>query len=202
MQQLDMFNETYKGGKRDIEPIDYASQIGIYHEIAHIKGVNDLSENGLRMLHYLYLNHSHAEDGFIHAKDLASILGLYDTRDIRKHSNEIEDKTELVIYACQNGYKLASNESEIEAAVRFALAPALTTIKRVIGKSKNKSKAKMMQGYIGNIEKLYGGNAEGQQEIDDDLNQRTVSHLPNTPFKEFVPSVKERIEAYRIKYKK
>ena len=196
MAQLELFEDTVKDGKRDLKPIDYSSPIGMYKELKDVKGVEELSEGCLSMLHYLYLNHSRPEDGFIPAKVLAGLFGYHDTRDIRKYCTEIDMKTELVIYASQYGYKLASNEYEIDQAVRFALAPALTTIKRVIAKSKNESKAKLMQGYIGNMEKLYGGIAQGQQQVDENMEQSTVNHYPEQPHVDEVLPINKRIQAY------
>jgi len=197
MTQLDMFETAYIKGKEELKTVDYS--IGIYHEIAHIKGVNDLSENALTLLHYLYLNHSRPEDGFVHADLVAGLLGYYDTREVRKITTEIDMKTELVIYASQKGYKLASNDNEIEEAIKFALAPAMTSIKRVYAKNKRASNI-WLHGFLGNLEKEFGGVTNGQQQIDDDLNQRTVNHYPKTPFREYVPEVKERIENYKHKY--
>jgi hypothetical protein len=192
--QLEMFEDSKDS--KELKPIDYSKPIGMYKELKDVKGVQDLSEDCLSILHYLYLNHSRPEDGFIPAKVLAGLFGYHDTRDIRKCCTEIDMKTELVVYASQHGYKLASNEYEIDQAVRFALAPALTTIKRVIAKSKNESKAKIMQGYIGNMEKLYGGIAQGQQQADENMDLSTVSHYPDQPFKEHVLPIGQRIQAY------
>lgn len=188
MTQLDFFDD-------DLKPIDYSAPIGIYKELKDVKGVQELSEKGLEALHYLYINHAHPEDGFIPAKSFAHMLGLFDTREVRKLMNEIDTKTDMVVYASQRGYKLASSEIEIDMAIRFALAPALTTIKRVMAKSKNVSKARLMQGYIGNIEKLYGGHAQGQLTFDDE-GIKEVDHYPNQPFVEYNAPIDERIKKY------
>lgn len=194
--QLDMFEEaTNDKGKRDLKPIDYSSPIGMYKELADIRGVNDLTDKAMEALHYLVLNHAHPEDGFIPADKFRKMLHLGDTREVRKLMNEIDTKTDMVVYASQNGYKLASNDLEIDEAIRFALAPALTTIKRVMAKSKNSSKARLIQGFVGNIEKIYGGHAQGQQVIDD----VEVNHYPPQPFVEYVAPVDERIKNYENK---
>lgn len=199
--QLDMFNDkidTSKGKYEEVlEPIDYTTQIGIYKELKDVKGVENLSDKAMEMLHYLYTNHAGEYDGFIHAQKLAGLLGYYDTREIRKLRAEINEKTELVVYSSQHGYKLASNELEIEEAVRFALAPALRMIKQAIAISKNKSQARMLQGFIGNVEKEFGGNVTGQKQYDDDMELREVNHFPKQPFTENVLPINERIEAWK-----
>lgn len=191
MNQLSLLDD-------DLKVIDYSGAIGMYAELRDIRGVDKLTEKGLEALHYLFLNHAHPEDGFIPAKAFAKLLGFYDTRDVRKLMNEIDTTTDLVVYASQNGYKLASNEKEIDEAIRFALAPALTTIKRVMAKSKNSSKSKLMQGYIGNIEKLYGGHAQGQLTFDDE-GIKEIDHFPCQPFVEYMGSVDERVRNYEEK---
>lgn len=188
MTQLELLDD-------DLKPVDFNSPIGMYGELKDVKGVQELSEKGLEALHYLFMNHARPEDGFIPAKAFAHMLGFFDTRDVRKLMNEIDLKTDMVVYASQHGYKLASNENEIDEAIRFALAPALTTIKRVMAKSKNQSKARLMQGYIGNIEKLYGGHAQGQLTFDEE-GIKEVDHYPNQPFTEYMPPVSERVKKY------
>jgi hypothetical protein len=199
MEQLSLFEEKQtkdKGRMTTTYEINWHNIIGSDKAIGDIKGYNKLSEKGKQLLKYLYVNHYKPEDGFIPAKKLAYLLGYYDTREIRLLCAEIDEETELVIYSSQYGYKIASNEREIDEAVRFALAPALTTIKRVIAKSKNESKAKMLQGYVGNMEKLYGGNVHGQMEIDENLDIRPINHFPNKTSVDYMPGINERIEYY------
>jgi len=200
--QLELFEDSTTNGKRDLKPIDYTTPIGMYKEIAHIKGVHDLSERAMMLLHYLYLYHSRPEDWFIHAKLLSGFMGFHDTRELRKLCAEIDEKTELVVYASQNGYKLASTPREIEEAIRFALAPALTTLKRVHAKSKTKHH-QWLHGYITNLLKEYGGYAQGQQqmdyETDEELNPsglRSVDHYPEQPYQEDIKKVEDRIREY------
>ena len=192
MEQLGMFNDTYKNGKKELETIDY--QIGIYKDIAHIKGVNELTDKGLELLNYLYQHHSREEDGFIHASDLAKELKIYDTREIRKICAEIDLKTELVIYASQDGYKLVASEREMERAIKFALAPAMTSIRRVFAKNK-KETLHWLHGFLGNLEKEFGGIAQGQQQYDDEKGEmREVNHYPDAPFISEYKSVKQRLD--------
>lgn len=181
MEQLDMFEEAVSNGKRDLKPIDYSKSIGMYRAIKDVEGVDQLSEKGMQALNYLYNYHSQPIDGFIHAMKLAGLLGMYDTREVRKIMAEIDHKTELVVYASQNGYKLASNEKEIEEAVKFALAPAMTSIRRVFAKSK-KETLHWLHGFIGNLEKEFGGIAQGQLQHDiqsDEKPIREVNHYPD-----------------------
>jgi hypothetical protein len=194
MEQLDMFNEAYEKGKKELKPVDYTSQIGIYHEIAHIKGIQDMSEKGLQLLHFLYVNHSRPEDEFIHAKELAYLLKWHDTRDIRLYASEIDYKTDLVVFSSQDGYKLASSEKDIIEAVKFAIAPALTILKRSIAKNKV-ADDKWLQGYIGNKMKEKDVAIQGQQQIDIDLlDIIEVNHYADSDFKEYQKSVQQMVD--------
>ena len=195
MTQLDMFNDVVTKGKRDLKPIDYTSPVGMYKELAQVQGVNELSEKTLELLHYLYMHHAREEDGFIHAHQLMGLMKVGDTRDIRKMCAEIDIKTELVVYASQYGYKLASSEREMNEAIKFALAPAMTSIRRVFAKNK-KSTMTWLHGFIGNLEKEFGGITQGQQQVDDDMTQREVNHYPNQPFRDNVLPVSERLDEY------
>jgi len=191
--QLEMFEDSQDN--KELKPIDYSKPIGMYKELKDVAGVNDLSEKGLELLHYLYTNHARAEDGFIHAKQLAGLLGFWDTRELRKLTAEIDAKTELVIYASQNGYKLASTPLEIDMAVKFALAPAMTSIRRVFAKNKQTT-LHWLHGFLTNLEKEFGGISQGQQQVDEDMEQREVDHYPEQPFKENVLPINQRIQAY------
>ena len=112
IQQLDFFEDNGK----ELKPIDYSSPIGMYKELKDVQGADKLTDKALELLHYLYLNHARPEDGFIHAKELAGLLGYWDTRELRKLCAEIDLKTEMVIYASQHGYKLASTPDELSAS--------------------------------------------------------------------------------------
>jgi hypothetical protein len=194
MEQLDMFNEAYEKGKKELKPVDYTSQIGVYHEIAHIKGIQEMSEKGLQLLHYLYVNHARPEDEFIHAKHLAYLLNWNDTRDIRLYASEIDYKTDLVVFSSQDGYKLASSEKDIIEAVKFAIAPALTILKRSIAKNKV-ADDKWLQGYIGNKMKEKDVAIQGQQQIDIDLlDIIEVNHYADSDFKEYQKSVQQMVD--------
>lgn len=206
--QLEFFEDvTTDDGKRGgLKPIDFTKPIGMYKELKDIRGVDDLTDKALELLHYLYKNHARPEDGFINAKKLAGALGYWDTREIRKLCTEIDIKTDVVIYPSQNGYKIASNDEEIDNAIWFALRPLLTVAKRVAAKSKNQSKAKMLQGFIGNLEKEFGGHVDGQQVLDvngdGDLEQNEVNHFPKQPFVEYMPPIDERIKEHEDEQKK
>jgi hypothetical protein len=191
--QLEMFEESQDS--KELKPIDYSKPIGMYKELKDVRGIENMSEKGLELLHYLYTNHARAEDGFIHAKQLAGLLGFWDTRELRKLCAEIDFNTELVVYASQNGYKLASTPLEIEMAVKFALAPTMTSIKRVFAKNKEET-LHWLHGFLTNLEKEFGGVVQGQQQIDENLEQRGVSHYPDQPFKEHVLPIGQRIQAY------
>jgi len=184
IKQLDFFEEDCKkNGIVELKAIDYKSQIGVYKELKDIKGVDLLSEKSLKLLHYLYTNHSKPADNFIHAKLLVAHLGFFDTREIRSCCSEIDHKTELVIYASQKGYKLASNDKEMEQAIKFALAPAMTSIKRVFAKNKRQT-LNFLHGFLTNLQREYGGIVQGQQEFvidsEEENNEliRTVNHYP------------------------
>ena len=191
--QLEFFEESKDG--KELKTIDYSKVIGIFKEIKDIAGVSELSEKALELLHYLYMNHAREEDGFIHAKQLAGLLGYWDTRELRKLCAEIDTKTELVIYASQNGYKLASSEREMEQAIKFALAPAMTSIRRVFAKNK-KTTLHWLHGFLTNLEKEFGGISQGQQQADENMEQREVDHYPEQPFKENVFPINQRIQEY------
>ncbi len=195
MEQLGMFKDTVTNGKRDLKAIDYSAPIGMYKELKDVKGVSELSENSLALLHYLYMHHAREEDGFIHAKELAFKMGYMDTREIRKCCAEIDFKTELVVYASQYGYKLVSSQREMLEAIKFALAPAMTSIRRVFGKNKQ-STLNWLHGFIGNLEKEFGGITQGQQQVDDDMSLREVNHFPKQPFRDSVLPVSERLDEY------
>lgn len=200
--QLEFFEEaTNDKGKRDLKPIDYASPIGMYKELADVRGVNDLSDKCMEALHYLYVNHAHPEDGFIHADKFRKLLGLGDTREVRKIMMEIDMKTELVVYASQNGYKLVGSDIEMKEAIKFALAPAMTSIRRVFAKNKRET-LHWLHGFLGNLEKEFGGIAQGQQQYDENMDQREVNHYPAQPFKEYVAPIDERIKEYEQRSKK
>lgn len=202
VEQLDMFNDvTNESGKRDLKPIDFTAPIGMFKELDGIRGVDKLSEKALETLHYLVLNHARPEDGFIHSKQLAFMLNIFDTRELRKYLSEIDMVTDVVIYTdTARGHKIASSAIEIELAIKKALAPVLTSIERVIAKAKTKNIDKMLQGYIGNVQKLYDCVAQGQQVLDKngdgELEQKEINHYPPQPFVEYMPPIDERIKAY------
>lgn len=211
-KQLDFFEETGKKDSRgmvELKTIDFRSQIGFYKELKDVQGANDLTDKAYELLHYLYTNHARPEDGFIHAKQLAKVLGYYDTRELRKLCAEIDHKTELVVYSSVHGYKLASNDDEMKEAIKFALAPAMTAISRVFAKNKRET-LHWLHGFIGNLEKEYKDNPkQGQlqhdhdkecKDVDDVL--RTVNHYPEQPHIDYMPSIDERVRAYAEKKKK
>ena len=191
--QLEMFEESQDS--KELKPIDYSKPIGMYRELKDVKGVQDLSDKALELLHYLYINHSNVEDGFIHAKQLAGLLGYWDTRELRKLCAEIDLNTELVIYASQKGYKLASTPLEIEMAVKFALAPTMTSIHRVFAKNKEET-LHWLHGFLTNLEKEFGGVVQGQQQIDENVEQRGVNHFPEQPHRETYVPLNKRIQNY------
>ena len=209
-KQLDFFEETGKKDSRgmvELKSIDFRSQIGFYKELKDVQGANDLTDKAYELLHYLYTNHARPEDGFIHAKQLARLLGYYETRELRKLCAEIDHKTELVVYSSVYGYKLASNDAEMAEAIKFALAPAMTAIKRVFAKNKRET-LHWLHGFIGNLEKEYKDiGKQGQlqhdhdKESSDDFDEmiREVNHYPEQPLIDYMPSVDERVSKYAEK---
>lgn len=118
-------------------------------------------------------------DGFITAKALAYFMGFRDTRPLRQHNAEIDVKTELAVYSCNYGYKLCANEEDIDNAVEFSLAPALTTLKRAMHKSKNKDLKNKLHAIIGYTHKQLDNKPQGQKQfdIDRDMQLREVNHF-------------------------
>lgn len=187
IKQLDFFEEEKKDGMTTLKSVDYTSQVGLYKELKDVKGIENLSEKSLLLLHYLYTNHSKPTDNFIHAKLLVAHLGFWDTREVRACCAEIDHKTELVIYASQKGYKLASNDYEMKQAIKFSLAPAMTSIRRVFAKNKRETLS-WLHGFLSNLEKEFGGIKQGQQEIildeESEETQRSVNHFPEQTYEE------------------
>jgi len=202
MEQLEMFGAekvVVENGKRKTEyEINWNNIIGIDRDMVNVKGYGDLTDKAQELLKYLIYNHARPEDGFIHANKLAHLLGLYtDTRTLRKLCAEIDYKTEYVIYSSQDGYKLAGSDREMEQAIKFALAPAMTSIRRVFTKNKRDG-MKWLHGFLGNLEKEFDCAIQGQQELDVDnnLEQREVNHYPKRPDYEYIPTIEERAAYY------
>ncbi len=205
--QLDFFEDatTEKGKRGGLKPIDYSSPVGMYKELKDVEGVNLLTDKALDLLQYLYVHHAQETDGFIHANQLAHLLGYMDTRELRKLCAEIDTKTELVIYASQHGYKLAASQIEMREAIKFALAPAMTSIRRVFAKNKQET-LHWLHGFLGNLEKEFGGVVQGQLQHDDTSDDNTtmlreVNHFPKQTFKEYVAPVEDRIKDYENEQK-
>jgi len=176
---MSLFDEVLntKTGKIELKPYDFRNAIGQDRDMADIDGYDRLTDQAQELLKYLLRNHSNETDKFIHAIDLTKLLKLQDTRTLRKLCAEIDHKTELIVYASQQGYKLASTDIEIRNAIKFALAPVMTSIRRVFAKNK-KETLHWLHGFIGNLEKEYGGYVSGQKQFDENGNIREVKHLP------------------------
>jgi hypothetical protein len=204
MEQLEIFSDKEiidKGKRTNSYEINWNNIIGVDSNMKDVKGYEDLSDKAQDALKYLILNHAHPEDGFIHAARFAHILGLgLDTRTLRKLMAEIDYKTEYVVYPSQHGYKLAASKREIEEAVKFALAPAMTAIRRTYAKNKIETQ-EWLHGFLGNLAKEFGGVVQGQQEMTDDMELRTVNHYPKVADTDYMPSVEERENFYENKLK-
>jgi len=205
-EQLSLFEEkeTIEKGKltRSYE-INWHNIIGVDKGMENVKGYVDLSDKAQELLKYLIINHAKQEDGFIHAEKLCGLMKIWSgTRELRKLCAEIDFNTEYVVYSSQNGYKLAANRFEIGEAVKFALAPAMTAIRRTFAKNKIET-LHWLHGFIGNLEKEFGGNIQGQKEMTEDMEIREVNHYPERADIDYMPSIDERIEYYeKIKNKK
>ena len=199
-KQLELFGDEVitveNGHTKKTYDIQWENIIGSDNYMSDVFGYIDLSEKAQELLKYLMMNHINEEDGFIHAGLLAHTIGLgLDTRTLRKLCAEIDYKTEYVVYASQEGYKLVSSDREMQEAVKFALAPAMSSIRRVFAKNKRET-LHWIHGFLGNLEKEFGGQPNYQQQFDDDLNQREVNHFPKTTFIEEMPSIEDRVEYY------
>jgi len=154
----------------------------------NIKGYDKLSEYAKQLVRF-YINGNPSivdsptfykkTDGFITAKALAYFMGFHDTRPLRQHNAEIDEKTELAVYSSPLGYKLCACDDDIERAVMFNLRPALSSIKRVMHKSKNKDLVNLLHGFIGYTHKQVDNKPQGQKQfdIDRDMQLREVNHF-------------------------
>jgi len=153
-----------------------------------IKGYDKLSEYAQRLVRFYIQGDVRIPDsptfyrdidGFISAKALAYFMGFHDTRPLRQHNAEIDEKTELVVWGSQYGYKLCATDKDIDKAVVFSIRPALTALKHVMYKSKNRNLNKMLHGFIENQNKKIESIPQGQKQydLDDDMNLREVNHF-------------------------